>query len=1361
MKLHKTRRLLAFLLALALVLTLIPVTLEVEAEAAINGVNNLTCSGFISNNIAQKYIDTMMRYYINTYSSLQSTLNSGLSVVFMFEGGSDNYWNGSTYYNGVGDVRNQAVCIVVKLNSSGNPYIAYYCENCSSIPDDPKNCINGVAYNGATTVKDGIYSFYTWNHIGPYGAFQLNLSEGYYTPSANPNGYTAGASGLNIHTRSTNTCGGAAAGWDWSLGCQVIGSGYYTGNEFNEFMKVVAGINYNVWLDYYNKSFNTISTGYSKGYYVVDRQLGKMDINGNQFGSGSLINLYNQTALNNITSFSTNARNNAGFSMDYKDQCERYPSYCTLNVTGANTEVRGAPCSAGTDPASTLIETLQPGKQVTAVGIYKNHYGNYWYEVLTSSGGLGYIYSGNVSYVDDIISDIKLTGATAPNGHVQGAVFYVNGTVSSKYNELTSIGCYVHKGFSLSGEKVTGTTVSYSGTSYVLKGSAVDDATWMSVPTAGNYTYAIYASYKNYYATSPTTLQSNTGTLTLMDEYYVVIPSTANQSTCSHSNTTHVLQASSCQSNGSSLEVCSKCGKITEKVTSAGHSYGGWTTTAQPTCTATGTQSRSCTRCGDVQYQAIPATGHSYTPVSYPATCMEYARVEYTCDGCGDQYCIYANELMTDWSETVPEGIDPGLVETKTVYRYRDYETKTSSSAALAGYNQLSKKWEVSNSVEFHYVSNWPEGYDKSHTLYGQYNNGLVSNSENDTTKVTVHFTGQLIGYIYYHWCYGTYTAGPINRSTSKVKTGEFNTFHSYAASIETIDPTKFTPASDGSIAFANAPACTDSHWWYYVPVYAQSYTVYNAVYTHGRWGAWSEWSDTAGTATDTRQVEQRTLYRYVDAQLGDHAWHEGTCSGCGQVCEHNFEGRNCTICGMEKVYTDYYLIGFLNGKNYGCEEDYASPSDLKFEDGQLSMVFERDSYVAVKSADNTKWYYTDDWQGYDKTSITLYDVETIQYGDKLYVPGGVEVLFTLTENEDGTLTLSYQVIATFTTGCPHSFAEGICMECGAEDPDYVMQPVIAVGSPSVSFEAEIRYNIYFTAYQLDHVVEMGLILFDTKLADGTIDDAKEIISGYYADGDRYMVQTGGIAPKNMGDAVYFRIYAKLVDGTYVYTEVKGYNAVVYANSILKTSTDENMKALVVALLNYGAAAQQSFGYKTDALMNAHLTAEQQSLVKPYDASMVTELVKVESDKAGALGYTPEGFSSRKPSVSFDGDFAINYYFDTAFTPDTPVTIFLWTEQEFAAAEVLTPDNAAGKATMQDMGGNRYWARVTGIAAKQINETVFVAAVYTCDGVEYCTGVLAYSVGAYCKAQAAGSSVCTGAAVYGYYAERYFAAETV
>ena len=98
-------RFVSVLLMVILVLSLIPAIMnhtQVEADAL--NVSSLTCSAYISNATARKYIDTMMKYYINSNSTLQSTLNSGQPVVFMFEGGSDNYWTGSDYVNDVWDV---------------------------------------------------------------------------------------------------------------------------------------------------------------------------------------------------------------------------------------------------------------------------------------------------------------------------------------------------------------------------------------------------------------------------------------------------------------------------------------------------------------------------------------------------------------------------------------------------------------------------------------------------------------------------------------------------------------------------------------------------------------------------------------------------------------------------------------------------------------------------------------------------------------------------------------------------------------------------------------------------------------------------------------------------------------------------------------------------------------------------------------------------------------------------------------------------------------------------------------------------------------------------------------------------------
>ena len=44
-----------------------------------------------------------------------------------------------------------------------------------------------------------------------------------------------------------------------------------------------------------------------------------------------------------------------------------------------------------------------------------------------------------------------------------------------------------------------------------------------------------------------------------------------------------------------------------------------------------------------------------------------------------------------------------------------------------------------------------------------------------------------------------------------------------------------------------------------------------------------------------------------------------------------------------------------------------------------------------------------------------------------------------------------------------HSYTGGTCTVCGAEDPDYLQKPTMGLKYPTVSFEDEIFYNVYYT----------------------------------------------------------------------------------------------------------------------------------------------------------------------------------------------------------------------------------------------------------------------------------------------------------
>ena len=104
-----------------------------------------------------------------------------------------------------------------------------------------------------------------------------------------------------------------------------------------------------------------------------------------------------------------------------------------------------------------------------------------------------------------------------------------------------------------------------------------------------------------------------------------------------------------------------------------------------------------------------------------------------------------------------------------------------------------------------------------------------------------------------------------------------------------------------------------------------------------------------------------------------------------------------------------FFLFGYINGKDYACEADAANMGEYEFVNGMLKVCFAQDSYVAVKRQNNAAWYMTDGWLGTDVTSAVLYDTAiTGNDSNKLYVPGGVEVTFTLKENLDGSLQLSY-----------------------------------------------------------------------------------------------------------------------------------------------------------------------------------------------------------------------------------------------------------------------------------------------------------------------------------------------------------------
>ena len=702
---------------------------------------------------------------------------------------------------------------------------------------------------------------------------------------------------------------------------------------------------------------------------------------------------------------------------------------------------------------------------------------------------------------------------------------------------------------------------------------------------------------------------------------------------------------------------------------------------------------------------AIPECSHSYqAALQQAATCTGYAVYSMTCSACGNSYTVTADELASRWLDAIPNGMNSSDFETQTLYRYRDLV----DGAGV---------WTESGSNTIHYVNQWPSGFDTTNSLYNQYDNAnnKVTAYENSTEKLVIH-SDELSGYLYYHWCRAGY------QFSSATKSFRYNRFHAYY-STQTPEQADKTDTSDNSYRFDNSTACSDCKWYFAVPVYAQSYTTYSMTAAADTWGDWSDWGTAAVTASESRQVETAVQYRFANAKLADHHYTNGSCTVCGTADPNH----------TAPVDEIYYLVGYINGADHGCESDYANMGDYRFVNGKLTATFTQDSYVFVKTQDNGKWLLAESYC--TDTTCTFSEGK----GEKMFVPGNVEITFTLTEHTDGSVTLSY------TTG---SAAASIV-------------PTLTLKAPTLEFKDMICVAAFYTAENTQDVVEMGMITYSSNVGTANIATAENTIPG--ADYDeatgRYFSSSQGIHAKYLGDTVYLAIYAKLADGTYAYSKVAPYSPVTYATSQLKNSTDTKLKQLVAAMLNYGAEAQLYFGHNTGSLANASLTAEQKALPTAYNSGMVGSVPSASSDKQGSFA-SNKGFASRKPAISFEGAFCINYFFTPNYAPDNGITLYYWNATDFNKASVLTTGNATGSIKLSGSGTGEYRGDITGIAAKAISDAVYVAAVYTNGGTTWTSGVLGYSIGAYCSSQASKggdiADLAMATAVYGYHAKAYF-----
>lgn len=228
---------------------------------------------------------------------------------------------------------------------------------------------------------------------------------------------------------------------------------------------------------------------------------------------------------------------------------------------------------------------------------------------------------------------------------------------------------------------------------------------------------------------------------------------------------------------------------------------------------------------------------------------------------------------------------------------------------------------------------------------------------------------------------------------------------------------------------------------------------------------------------------------------------------------------------------------------------------------------------------------------------------------DEIYANG---ILCTLTfkvltaEKTDTAVTMKCSQRDTF-----NEKYEDVIFECkdiafllnqsGPDLSDFMIKAV----SLSLQNNIQMNYKVLKTAVA-DY--ENPYMVFDCEGFDTTT------VTKYTEQGDYYVFSFEGISPKMMNNEVSATLHATYKENGKVYSSgarkmsIKMYSyAMLNAYATINTEAGQKFKTLLVDLLDYGAKAQIYTSYKTDALVDADLTAEQRA----WGTAKTPELVSI------------------------------------------------------------------------------------------------------------------------------------------------------
>ena len=378
------------------------------------------------------------------------------------------------------------------------------------------------------------------------------------------------------------------------------------------------------------------------------------------------------------------------------------------------------------------------------------------------------------------------------------------------------------------------------------------------------------------------------------------------------------------------------------------------------------------------------------------------------------------------------------------------------------------------------------------------------------------------------------------------------------------------------------------------------------------------------------------------------------------------------------------------------------------------------------------------------------------------------------TDNGDGTHDyVCNSCNTTVSNDVVHNFENGLCV-CGAKKPASVwgvkgvsraknlslkdviyMKATVAfmdstgtVNSPDLTHE-QIMKDGRILFWSGKDLLGGGMLMLETATSVKKLTDA-----GVYKDGiHEYYAYSHGVTAAEYGDTIYYCTYIE-ANGRAYYGELCEYSVLTYAENQFKktTAAAQALKPLLASMLNYGAAAQINFDYRTDYLANRTLKSwvnkgllDADYVTMSWDDNLLNSLdvvsdamsrnFVVNNAKRTAASLSLQ--SMVQPKLTFA--YKLSGNMGSKLPAGGSVTFYYWSGADYETLEEegrpLSKYNAtytlSGNAIAENYSakyGYEYVAYFQGIPAKALGDAMYVAAVFTmADGTEYCSGVTVYS----------------------------------